>query len=168
MTKQTQTKALTQITEIKTTFLLMGIVLFISLSSAAAPTNQNCDCSNEINSLSINLSIMNQTNQNLFQNLTYSENMSEYYKNLSEYYQELYLNKEINITNRELIQMYNTFNILNKNISNLTTKVENLEKKITIFSFKVGISILSLTGLSVLGIELMLKIFRRKKNENKN
>ena len=79
-------------------------------------------------------------------------------------YRLLYESKEVNISNRELIAFIQHFEILNKNITNLGDEIQNLEENITIFSFKVGISILSLSAMGVLAIDFYM---RKKKDWKK-
>lgn len=152
-------------------FILFFILMLTSLSNAAGPEVQNCDCSEQINPLLINISKLNENFEDYKNSSEYNFsillNTTKYYENLSEYYKELYLNKEINVTNRELINIYNNYHILNQNITDLGTKIERLEKKTTIFSLEVaGISI----GFSLLGItliEFIINRLRKKKNGEK-
>ena len=132
---------------------ILGILILISSVYAESPQNQNCDCSQEINPLLINLSILNQTNINLSEDL-------EYYKNLSEYYKNLYESKEINVTNRELISLYQQVNNLNIEVNDIKNELSFLK-----LTLKVSIPIISVTFFSLLGFTIYL---RRKMKERKH
>lgn len=138
-------------------FLFTSIVL--SLVSAADTTQaQPADCRDQINPLIANLTICEQEKTNL-------NNSLEYYKNLSTYYKDLYESQEINITNRELINIYNTLNLFQSDLNITNTNIENLHKRLTIFSLEFGISLLSLAGISVAIIEATLHWRRKRKHE---
>jgi len=131
-------------------WLVLLVLLVIFLPSVfSAPPEQSCDCGEEINSLQMNLSVLNQDLANLSEEL-------RYYKNLSEYYKQLYESKEINVTNRELISIYN---ILNQNFTDFSTRIGKIEDSLTIFSLEIGLSIVGGVAL----IELIFFYFRRKK-----
>lgn len=146
----------------KTIFVLLFFFLVISLVYAAnLPTSQgSSNCSEYI----ITISKLNQSISNLTTQL-------DYYKNLSEYYKELYENKNANLTNREVIEINNNLNIIHQNISNLFQRVENIENniesKLTIFSWEYSLSI----GVGVAGgvtlIEIVLYFKRKKKQHDK-
>lgn len=145
---------------------LFGIFLltliFLNLVSAADTTPaQPIDCRDQTNPLIANLTICEQDRSNINESL-------EYYKNLSGYYQELYESKEINITNRELINIYNTLNLFQSDLNVTNTKIENVDKRLTIFSLEFGISIISLAGISVAIIEATLHWRRKRKQAVKD
>jgi hypothetical protein len=131
--------------------LILFSIFFICFVSAYV--TQNTDCSQEINPLLINLSILNQTNNNLSQELIY-------YKNLSEYYKELYENKEINITNKELIT-------LNEQINNFNITINDIKKELSFLklTLKVSIPIISVTLISLILFSFKLN---KSKKEAKN
>ena len=114
-------------------------------------TNQNYDCSSEILPFEIEIQELNQA----IDNLTKERN---YYKNLSEYYKELYENKTVEITNRELI-------LLNQNIDNFYTEINDIKNELSFLklTLKISIPIISVTLFSLLGITLYL---RRKIRKN--
>ena len=132
---------------------IISVLVLTNLAYAASPQEQNCDCSQETNPLLINLSILNQTNVNLSEDL-------EYYKNLSEYYKNLYESKEINVTNRELISLYQQVNNLNIEVNDIKNELSFLK-----LTLKVSIPIISVTFFSLLGFTIYL---RRKMKERKH
>jgi hypothetical protein len=134
-------------------FLLLFIIVMSQFIYAASPQPQSCDCSQEINPLLINISILNQTNADLSKDL-------EYYKNLSGYYQNLYDSKEINVTNRELINLHQQVNNLNIEINDIRSELSFLK-----LTLKVSIPIISVTFFSLLGFSIYL---RRKIKERRN
>jgi len=128
------------------------ILFFVSVTYAESPQTQNCDCSSQINSLLINLSILNQTATDLGDNLSY-------YKNLSEYYKNLYENKEINVSNKELITLHQQVNNLNIEINDIKNELSFLK-----LTLKISIPIISVTFFSLLGFTIYLRRKIREKN----
>ena len=138
--------------------LMILLIIPVVVSEASQSTVTCPDYSSTINSLEINLT----KNTLLINNLS---NDVDYYKNLSEYYKNLYESKEVNITNRELIFLYQNINNLNQNITNLGDEINILQKKLTLFSFEVGISLVSLTAISIFGIELFIRWKQKRKSK---
>ncbi len=146
----------------KMTLFLLGILLLQLVSSASPETlNQQpaYNCSAETLPLQIQIielsTTLNQTQTDL-----------NNYKNLSSYYKFLYESKEINITNRELIQIFNTLNNVNFNVNETNQNITNLKQEITKFKLDVGFYAFggSLLGFSI--VELIIWCYkRRKENE---
>lgn len=139
----------------KIIILFFGLIMLISSISALPPQDPNppqCDCSSQTNPLSIKIIELNQSLNDALSNLTY-------YINQSDYYQRLYESKEVNVTHRELIQIYNTLN-------NFELSLADIKNKFSIFTFQIGLSIIGLTGIGVSLVELTLWYFRRRKKKH--
>lgn len=136
--------------------VFMSTVILISVSHAESPEKLNLqnkyNCSEETIPLIIKISELNQTISSLKSDLTY-------YKNLSNYYRGMYESKELNITHKELINIYNTFNNFQSNITQINKRINNIQKEFRLFTFKFGFSIIS----GVTFIEIILFYLRRKK-----
>lgn len=147
-------------------YLMLIVNLTIFLASAESPENSCIDCSVEINNLSIQISELYQEIDYLNLSLINMTLERDYYKNLSDYYQFLYESKEINITHRELINIYNTLNLFKSDLNITNTKIDNIDDRLTIFSLEFGFSIISLAGISVAIIEAALHWRRRRRARN--
>jgi len=140
-------------------FILILMVIPVVFSAAPSlPENppQNApDCNNYL----IVITKQNQTIENLTKEIDYCKNQSEYYQNL-------YENKK-DVTNKELIQIYQNLSIINNNIFNISQKIEHIQnefnfiKNVTIFS--VSVCSISIVG----GIVFWLyKMGIRKRDNN--
>lgn len=145
----------------KTKFVLILILCLLSINFvlAAAPEQTNCDCSSATNTIKTDLIIINQTLNNALENLSFYQNQTEIYKTL-------YEDMNVSVSNRELINIYNTINILNANITQIGTKIDKLENKMTIFSIEVGVSIISLSLIGATLIEIVIRWRRRRQRES--
>jgi hypothetical protein len=85
----------------------------------------------------------------------------DYYKNLSKYYEELYLSKEINVGNRELINLYQDISILQQNTSNFQIDLKEIENEVSFLrlTFKLSFSLISITFIGL----VLFKIKRVRK-----
>ncbi len=85
----------------------------------------------------------------------------DYYKNLSKYYEELYLSKEINVSNRELINLYQDISILQQNISNFQIDLKEIKNEVSFLrlTFKLSFSLISITFMGL----VLFKIKRVRK-----
>ncbi len=142
-------------------FIALLIIIPFVNSAPVQELNQQpqYNCSSETTPLEINILELNERINSLQENLTY-------YQNLSEYYKYLYESKEVNITHGELIQIFNTLNNFQWNLNQTNENITKLGDKFSIFTFEVGISILGVTGISVGLIELTLWYFKRRKKKN--
>jgi len=135
-------------------------ILLVQLVSSASPETLNqqqpYNCSSETLPLQITINELNQTIKDLEINLSYYENLSNYYK-------FLYESKEVNVTHGELIQIFNTLNSFQWNLNQTNNTLNDIKNKFSIFTFEVGISIVGVTGISVGLIELTLWYFKRRK-----
>ena len=129
----------------KILILVIGVFIFTNLVYAESPQAQTYDCSEEINPLLINLSILNQTVNNLSGDL-------DYYKNLATYYKNLYENTEINVTNKELI-------ILHQQVNNMNIEINDIKHELSFLklTLKISIPIISVTFFSLLGFTIYLR-----------
>ena len=130
--------------------LLISIILSIILVGGVLAENLPAP-SQDCNSIKSDLIILNQT---------YNDTLTQLveYRNLTNYYKILYESQDVNVSNLQLIN-------LNTNIQVLNQKVENLENKITLFSFEVGFSIVSLSVLCTTLVELIIRRRKKKKHE---
>lgn len=80
----------------------------------------------------------------VYLNNTLNENLTSCNENLSEY-TELYLSKEVNITNRELISLTQNIFYLQQNITDLHTEIGELKQKISYFNFTIEITFALIT-----------------------
>ena len=133
-------------------FQLSFILLFILVPILVLSENILLTCDNQQSQIN-NLTIFNTELKQDNKNLTLEKN----------YYKDLYEDFNTNLTNREVILLYQNIYNLNQNITALKEEINN---RVTIFSLEIGISIISLSALSVTLIELTLSWLRRR-NEKK-
>jgi len=140
--------------------ILLLLLLFSTQFIASASPDQlnqqpEYNCASETTPLIIKIEEMNQIIKDLKSNLTNCQNISEYYK-------MLYEGKEVNITHRELIQIFNNLNNFDIRLNQTDQTVNEIKNEINLFTFKVSISI----AISVAIIELIFYFRRKKEKEN--
>lgn len=142
------------------TLILIGLIIMPLIFAYSGDSSSSSCNQTEINLIKTDLLVLNQACKNISEQL-------DIYKNSSQFYQTLYEDKQVNVSNRELINIYNTLTIINTNISQLNQRIDNLENHYTLFSIEVGMSLLGLSAVEVILFEVVVRWWRnRKKKEN--
>lgn len=127
--------------------MILGLFLFLLCNVYSAVDNQQVIPVE--NTCEGNLAICNQNIGILNEEISKLENERDYYRNL-------YLNSTNNITNRELIRIYNlynqTINNYNESIQEINQNIEHIE-----FKFYITIILVILVELALLGFNWKIK-----------
>lgn len=141
--------------------LILFILLLVPFVLGSAPDQTTCECNiSQLNTVKTDLIVLNQT---------YNQTLSQLadYMNSTNFYKDAYESKNITVTNRELMNIYNSINIINMNISQLNQRMDHIENKFTLFSIEVGLSVIGLSAIEVVVFEIVVRWWRnRKKNQN--
>ncbi len=140
----------------KKIILILSLIIILSPLILAYIDKEVSNCDIDLSSCQIKNIELNQSILNLTQE-------RDFYKNLSKYYEELYLSKNINLTNREIIY-------LRQDINNFYTEIENIKSELSLIrlSLKISIPIISITLVSLLGLAVYLKKKIRQGNSRED
>lgn len=151
---------------ISMSFLIFILLLEVVYAMPPQQLDQQSpyNCTNETTPLQITIIELNNTLTEILTNLSY-------YQNLSEYYKFLYETKEVNITHGELIQIFNTLNQLNFNYNQTNQTINEIKQEFTKYKLDVTICAVSasILGFSILEIILWgFKKWRKRGQQNES